>query len=173
VRTLASTAATFNPVSYHNGSVWPHDNALIAAGLARYGRHPEAATVAAGIIDAACAFGGRPPELFCGFDRAEVPIPVPYPTSCSPQAWAAAAPIGLLGTVLGLHVCAPHGHASADPHLPEDWEPIILDAIPVAGHRMRVDTAQRPALRASDGLSPTPVPCCACREPGDRPTQTS
>ena len=79
-------------MSYHNGSVWPHDNALIAAGLMRYGYVEHAQRIATGLLDAAARFGGRLPELFCGFDRTEFDTPVPYPTSCSPQAWAAASP---------------------------------------------------------------------------------
>ena len=70
VRTLASTMGAYNPISYHNGSVWPHDNALIAAGLMRYGFVAEAQRVATAVLDAADEFGGRLPELFCGFDRA-------------------------------------------------------------------------------------------------------
>ena len=92
VRTLASSMSAYNPMSYHNGSVWPHDNALIAAGLMRYGYVEHAQRIATGLLDAAARFGGRLPELFCGFDRTEFDAPVPYPTSCSPQAWAAASP---------------------------------------------------------------------------------
>lgn len=169
VRTLASTMPMYNPVSYHNGSVWPHDNALIAAGLARYGKQGAAATVAGAVIDAAAAFGGRLPELFCGFDRAAVSVPVPYPTSCSPQAWAAAAPIGLLRAVLDLHVCAPHGHAAADPHLPAAWEHVALHAVPVAGHRVRVDTAEQPPLQTPAELAARTAGCCPTPPAGRRP----
>ena len=96
IRTLATSASAYNPMSYHNGSVWPHDNAICAAGLMRYGFVPQAQQVATGILEAADRFGGRLPELFCGFDRADFAAPVAYPTSCSPQAWAAAAPFLLL-----------------------------------------------------------------------------
>jgi glycogen debranching enzyme len=160
IRTLAATMPTYNPVSYHNGSVWPHDNALIAAGLARYGQHEAVATLADALVDTAAAFGGRLPELFCGFDRVALPIPVPYPTSCSPQAWAAATPIGLLRAVLNLRVCAPHGHADADPHLPPGWSRLTLDALPLAGHRIRVDTHRHPALDTPATLTADPQPCC-------------
>jgi len=102
IRTLGTANARYNPVSYHNGSVWPHDTALIAAGIARYGYAAESSRVVDGLIDAARAFGGRLPELFCGFDRAEKAVPVPYPTSCSPQAWASAVPFELLRISLGL-----------------------------------------------------------------------
>lgn len=100
IRTLASDMGAYNPVSYHNGSVWPHDSALVATGLMRYGFVEEARQVAGGIIDAAKHFDGRLPELFCGFDRGEFAGPVPYPSACSPQAWAAAAPVQLARILL-------------------------------------------------------------------------
>ncbi len=91
----------YNPASYHNGgAVWPHDNAIIAAGLMRYGFVHEAQRVAQAIIEAAEYTDHRLPELFCGFERSRFPKPVPYPTSCSPQAWAAAAPVQLMRTLL-------------------------------------------------------------------------
>lgn len=107
IRTLSSEAGAYNPVSYHNGSVWPHDTAITAAGMARYGFRAEAEAVLRGLLDAAAAFGGRLPELFCGFDRTQMPVPVPYPTSCSPQAWAAGVPYLLLTTALGLEADLP------------------------------------------------------------------
>jgi glycogen debranching enzyme len=102
IRTLSSEAAAYNPVSYHNGSVWPHDTVLAASGIARYGFRTEATRVTDALLDAARAFSGRLPELFCGFDRTDKPVPVPYPTSCSPQAWAAAVPFEILRINLGL-----------------------------------------------------------------------
>lgn len=104
VRTLSADAARYNPVSYHNGSVWPHDSVLAASGLARYGFRAEAEQIVTGLLDAAESFGGRLPELFCGFARDEVPTPVSYPASCSPQAWAAAVPYELVRLGLGLEV---------------------------------------------------------------------
>ncbi|MDP8971307.1 MAG: amylo-alpha-1,6-glucosidase, partial [Actinomycetota bacterium] len=101
IRTLAASMAAFDPVSYHNGSVWPHDTALIAAGLRRYGYVEQAQQVILALLDVAASLGGRLPELFCGFARGEVATPVTYPTSCSPQAWAAAAPLLLVRTLLG------------------------------------------------------------------------
>ncbi|WP_104043196.1 amylo-alpha-1,6-glucosidase [Arthrobacter sp. ZGTC412] len=100
IRTLASDMGAYNPVSYHNGSVWPHDSALVATGMMRYGFVEEARRLALGLIEAAEHFDGRLPELFCGFDRGEFPGPVPYPTACSPQAWAAAAPVQLARILL-------------------------------------------------------------------------
>jgi glycogen debranching enzyme len=116
VRTLASSMGAYNPISYHNGSVWPHDNALLVAGLMRYGFVEEAQRVARALFDAAEAFGGRLPELFCGFDRGEYPVPLPYPTSCSPQAWAAATPVQLISSLLRTR---PEWRADD----PLDWRP--------------------------------------------------
>jgi glycogen debranching enzyme len=103
VRTLASTEIRYNPMSYHNGSVWPHDNALIAAGLARYGFTTEAARVFQGLAAAAGHVDFRRlPELFCGFPRRRGQGPTFYPVACSPQAWSAATPLSLLQACLGL-----------------------------------------------------------------------
>jgi glycogen debranching enzyme len=120
IRTLGSDMGAYNPVSYHNGSVWPHDSALVATGLMRYGFVEEARRVAAGLIDAAEHFDGRLPELFCGFDRGEFPGPVPYPTACSPQAWAAAAPVQLMRVLLRFDPVYTHGVVHLAPILPED-----------------------------------------------------
>src|ERR1041384_1562024 len=109
VRPLSSDMGAYNPMSYHNGSVWPHDSTLVAAGLMRYGFVEYAQRLASALYDAAEAFGGRLPELLCGFDRAEFSRPVPYPTSCSPQAWASAAPVHLLRVLLRLEPDVPDG----------------------------------------------------------------
>ena len=103
VRTLASTEARYNPMSYHNGSVWPHDNALIAAGFARYGFKREAARIFEGVFAASTYIDlRRLPELFCGFVRRRAQGPTLYPVACMPQAWAAAAPLFMLQSCLGL-----------------------------------------------------------------------
>jgi glycogen debranching enzyme len=107
IRTLSSHSLRYNPASYHNGSVWPHDTVLTAAGMARYGRRDAAVKVTTGLLDALEAFGGRLPELFCGFQRTEAPVPIPYPTSCSPQAWAAATPFEMLRICMGLDADVP------------------------------------------------------------------
>jgi len=103
IRTIASTEARYNPMSYHNGSVWPHDNALIASGLARYGYRAEAARIFEGLFAASTYIDlRRLPELFCGLPRQRAQGPTFYPVACSPQAWAAAASLSLLQACLGL-----------------------------------------------------------------------
>jgi glycogen debranching enzyme len=103
VRTYAAQQPGYNPIGYHTGTVWPHDTALIGAGLKRYGFHEEANRLVRSVFEAAQRFPEfRLPELFCGFDRETSPLPVPYPVACSPQAWAAAAPFLFLQTMLGL-----------------------------------------------------------------------
>ena len=103
VRTLATTEARYNPMSYHNGSVWPHDNAMIAAGFAQYGFRRQAARIFEGLFAASAhADLRRLPELFCGFPRKSGQSPTSYPVACSPQAWAAAVPFSLLRSCLGM-----------------------------------------------------------------------
>ncbi|HEX2045976.1 MAG TPA: glycogen debranching N-terminal domain-containing protein [Gaiellaceae bacterium] len=102
VRTMAAEDAGYNPLSYHNGSVWPHDNSLIALGLARYGRWAEAQRIVMRMLEAAELFEYQLPEVFAGFARAESPFPIPYPTAARPQAWAAGAPVLLTQVLLGL-----------------------------------------------------------------------
>jgi glycogen debranching enzyme len=141
VRTLASDMAAYNPASYHNGSVWPHDNALIAGGLMRYGFIEEAQRLVTGLLDAAEAFGGRLPELFCGLDRKSYGTPVPYPSSCSPQAWAAATPVHLLRVLLRFDPCLTHGGLWLAPVVPEGFGGITMRNIPLAGSRISVEVA--------------------------------
>jgi glycogen debranching enzyme len=102
VRTLATSEAGYNPLGYHTGTIWPHDNSLIAAGLARYGHHEAARTIASAVLAAAPYFEHRLPEVFAGFPVALTSVPVAFPTASRPQAWAAGTPLLLLSTVLGL-----------------------------------------------------------------------
>jgi len=139
IRTLASTMTGYNPVSYHVGSVWPHDNAIIAAGLTRYGFVDEAQRVILAMLDTAMHFGGRLPELFGGLGSDEVPFPVSYPSSCSPQAWAAASPLLFLRSILRLDPWVPHGKIWLDPVLPERIKRLRVARIPIAGRRVTVD----------------------------------
>jgi glycogen debranching enzyme len=102
VRTMATTESAYNPLSYHNGTVWPHDNSLIAWGLARYGRWAEVQRITQRMLDAAAHFSFELPEVFAGLPRADTPFPIAYPTAARPQAWAAGTPVLLLQALLGL-----------------------------------------------------------------------
>jgi glycogen debranching enzyme len=155
IRTLSSAMRAFNPVSYHNGSVWPHDNALCASGLMRYGFIDEAHRVIEAQLDVAAANRGRLPELFAGFDRADLGIPAAYPTSCSPQAWAAASPLLWLRTLLRLDPIAPRGQVWLDPQLPKSMERLEVDGIRVCDQRLRV-TVERDRVEVA-GAGPLEV----------------
>jgi glycogen debranching enzyme len=139
VRTLASSMIGYNPISYHCGSVWPHDNAIAAAGLMRYGFVEEAQRVILSMLDASATTQGRLPELFTGLGRDEFPSVVGYPTSCSPQAWAAASPLLFLRTLLRLEPWIPHGKVSVAPAVPDAIGRLRVDNIPLGGARVSVD----------------------------------
>lgn len=142
VRTMAEGEGPYNPIEYHNGTVWHHDNSFIAAGLARYGYREEAARIAAAMFDAATFFDYRLPETFAGYPRERTRFPVEYPTACSPQAWATGAPLLLVRVLLGLE---PDGDQLViDPVLPEGIEELALRGIP--GRWGRIDAvAERTA----------------------------
>lgn len=143
VRTIASTEARYNPMSYHNGSVWPHDNALIASGFARYGFRREAAQVFEGLFRASTYVDlRRLPELLCGFPRKQNRGPTFYPVACAPQAWAAAAPLSLIQSCLGL-TFDPLGRRIifSEPILPAFLDTIVLRGLTLAG--MGADIALR------------------------------
>lgn len=121
VRTVATSGARYNPLSYHNGSIWPHDNSLIASGLAKYGHKELAGQIFMGLLDLSSMVDlHRLPELFCGIDRRAGEGPTLYPVACSPQAWAAAAPFLILQACLGISVDAERKRILFDdPYLPE------------------------------------------------------
>jgi glycogen debranching enzyme len=102
VRTMSTGDAGYNPLAYHNGTVWPHDNSLIAQGLARHARWPETQRIVRRMLGAAAHFDYQLPEVFAGLPRAETPFPIAYPTAARPQAWAAGTPVLLLQVLLGL-----------------------------------------------------------------------
>ncbi len=143
IRTLASSMGAFNPLGYHNGSVWPHDTAIAVAGLIRYGFVEEAQAVTMGLISAAERFGGRLPELFCGFDRSEFEVPVAYPTSCSPQAWAAAGIFLVLRALLGFEPEMPHRELSIAPNLPSELGVLRIENIPLGDDRLSIEASGR------------------------------
>jgi glycogen debranching enzyme len=152
VRTLGTAMGAYNPLSYHNGSVWPHDNALIATGLMHYGFVEYAHRVAEAILTAAEAFGGRLPELFTGLGRDEFPAPVAYPGSCSPQAWASAAPLQLMRTLLRFDPNLPDGTVRVDPALPSFIPELHIDNIPLGPSRIRISVTGTTV--EVDGLPP-------------------
>ncbi|HEY9462256.1 MAG TPA: amylo-alpha-1,6-glucosidase, partial [Vicinamibacterales bacterium] len=120
VRTMAEGEGGYNPIGYHVGTVWPHDNSIIALGLTRYGYRDEAARIASGILQAARYFKHRLPEVFAGYPRERTQFPVEYPTACSPQAWASGAPLLFIRTLLGLE---PRGdRLTVDASLPPELE---------------------------------------------------
>ncbi len=128
IRTVALGEARYNPMSYHDGSIWPHDNALIALGFARYGLKHSVAQLFKGLFDAASYMDlRRLPELFCGFRRERRRGPVLYPVACTPQAWASATPFSLLEAALGLEFDAARGEIRLrNPRLPEFLNEVVL-----------------------------------------------
>jgi len=152
VRTLATDMGAYNPVSYHNGSVWPHDNALIVAGLMRYGFIKEAQQLSSALMEAAQFTDNRLPELFCGFSRSECPEPLPYPTACSPQAWASATPVMLVRSLLRYEAHVSRGALWMDPVLPKTWGNLHTTNLPVGGSRITIDVSGSHV--AVEGLPP-------------------
>jgi len=137
IRTVATSEARYNPMSYHNGSVWPHDNSLIAAGFARYDLKESAAIVLAGLLDASLFFDlHRLPELFCGFPRRPGEAPTLYPVACAPQSWASAAVFLLLQACLGLSVSASERRLTfSKPILPRFLQQVTIRGLKVADGR--------------------------------------
>ena len=133
VRTLSSECPAFNPMSYHNGSIWPHDNAIVAAGMKRYGRDQDVMRIANAVLDVATrARDFRLPELYCGFDRSDRASVVAYPVACIPQAWAAAAPLLLLQAMLGITADVPARALRIErPMLPDGLGEIRLEGLRV------------------------------------------
>ena len=139
VRTMAAGEAGYSPISYHNGTVWPHDNSLIAHGLARYGHRSEAARICVALLQAAAHFDDGLPEVFAGYARELTRHPVEFPTACQPQAWAAAAPLLFVRTLLGLE---PEGERlRSDPLVPAEVGGLELRGVP--GRWGRADVGKR------------------------------
>jgi glycogen debranching enzyme len=161
IRTLASGEPNFNPMSYHNGSVWPHDTALCAAGMGRYGMRDGAVRLLSETFEAAVRFGMRLPELFCGFERAAGEAPIAYPVACLPQAWASGAVFMMLQACLGLTIDAGHGVLHIDrPRLPAGIDRLTLRGLAVGTIRTNV-TFERigdHVAAFSEGGDPGPLP---------------
>lgn len=153
IRTLSNRNPAYHPVSYHRGSVWPHDTMLAIAGLFQYGHVSEAITVAGGLLAAAAHFAFELPELFSGISRAEAPHPVAYPTSSSPQAWAAAVPIYLVEQLLGIQPEMPDGRVVVAPQLPDGIE-ISLEGLTLGGGvlSLRAEGRRAQFLEVPEGI---------------------
>ncbi len=145
VRTLATTEPRFNPMSYHNGSVWPHDNALIAYGLSRYGMKEQANKILLGLFDASLFVDlRRLPELFCGFHRRDGEGPTLYPVACSPQSWASASVFLLVQSLLGLSINGREEKVYLDHPLVPDYLPeISLKNLTVGSSRLDLTLRHR------------------------------
>ncbi len=140
LRTMGKGEAAYNPVSYHNGSVWPHDTSLAIAGLARLGLHREAAQLASGLIAALAHYDDRRlPELFAGLSREEASRPVEYATSNSPQAWAAGAVLLLAQVAMGLKISIPERRIELLPSLPLQIGHMHLSNLDVEGHAVEIE----------------------------------
>ncbi len=158
VRTLALGEARFNPMSYHNGSVWPHDTALCALGMSHYGERKGVVELTAALFETAASFEMRLPELFCGFPRVAGEPPVAYPVACLPQAWAAGSVFMMLQACLGVTVDAlKEAVTIVDPHLPIGIDRLWIDGLKVGaevvnlaferhGERIAVTAEARPGL---------------------------
>jgi glycogen debranching enzyme len=133
VRTLSRADRGYNPLGYHVGTIWPHDNSIVALGLARYGFRDEANRIALAQLEAASFSGFRLPEAFAGLDRRLARFPVPYPTACSPQAWATGAPFVFIKVMLGLDEA--NRRITLDPHVPEEVGRIAIRGLSAFGAR--------------------------------------
>jgi glycogen debranching enzyme len=153
LRTLAAGSPRFNPMSYHNGSVWPHDTALCTAGMARYGDRTGAVRVMASTFEAAVRFGMRMPELFCGFNRERGEPPVAYPVACLPQAWSSGAVFMLLQACLGLRVDG----FRREIHVDQPQLPIGIDNLIVRGVAIGEDSIDLEFQRMGDRVVAAPL----------------
>jgi glycogen debranching enzyme len=148
LRTLAAGTTRFNPMSYHNGSVWPHDTSLCVAGMARYGERRGAARLMGDLYRASQHFGLRMPELLCGFRRRAGEPPVAYPVTCMPQAWSAGSVFLLLQACLGLSIDAARREVRLiNPTLPDGMDTLYIDRLEVAGANVNL------LLQRRDGVT--------------------
>jgi glycogen debranching enzyme len=146
VRTVAAGEARYNPISYHNGSIWPHDNAIFALGLSRYGHHDGAARILASMFDASRNFDlARLPELFCGFTRRPGEGATRYPVACSPQAWAAGSVFMLLQASLGLEIDAPQRQVRfRHSRLPDFLDHLVINGLRVGAATIDLAIERQP-----------------------------
>ncbi|MBN9392095.1 MAG: amylo-alpha-1,6-glucosidase [Chloroflexi bacterium] len=155
IRTVSTQEPSYNPMSYHNGSVWPHDNSIIAAGMKRYGFSEEANAVVSQVFAASQRFRYyRLPELFCGFqqDNRYYSSPSEYPVSCSPQAWTAGAAIFFLQIMLGLEADATEKRLKLRPRLPSWLAELKLEGLLVGDHKLTLKVYRKPGHPESYGV---------------------
>nr|WP_269850408.1 hypothetical protein [Methanosarcina horonobensis] len=151
IRTLSIQDRGYNPIEYHNGTVWPHDNSLIAEGLIRYGYRDEANRIIVNLLEASKYFDNRFPEVFAGYQRSEVDFPVSYPTSSLPQAWAAGSSILFLRLILGLEPDRKKENIRINSHLPAAIEDICVENIRLFDKNFSVFVGKgRSEVRLSD-----------------------
>ena len=139
IRTLSTEERGYNPIGYHIGTIWPHDNAIACLGLARSGFRDEAIRIALAQLEAASFTSHRLPEAFAGFERWISRFPVPYPTACSPQAWATGAPFVLIQAMLGLD--SRDGELRLDPCVPAEIGRIAVRGLSALGRDWDVEAA--------------------------------
>jgi glycogen debranching enzyme len=159
IRTLGADEAAYSPLAYHRGTIWPHDTAIVAHGLARSGARPAVQRVAQELLALAERFEYRLPELLGGTDRDEMPAPVPYPVACNPQAWSAAAPLLLLRAVLGLEPDLPAGRLRLAPALPPG-ESLTVRGLRLGTHEVEVTVDPDGAVRVA-GADDLEVEVCS------------
>lgn len=139
IRTVARGEPRYNPMSYHNGTVWPHDTALAVAGMARYGEREGVVQLLSELFEAADQFGMRLPELFCGFDRAPGEPPTAYPVACLPQAWAAGAAFMMLEACLGVRIDGRRNRVEVErPRLPIGIDHLTIHDVAVGERRLNL-----------------------------------
>jgi len=160
LRTLSTASPRFSALSYHGGTVWPHDTAIVLSGLARSGAHREAASLVSGLLGAATEFDYRLPELFAGTQREPGEPLVAYPAACRPQAWAATSAVAILQALLGLVPDVPRGRLTVSPLRPALVGNLDVRGLRVAGEELgvRVDRDSRVAVNGPPGLELFPAP---------------
>jgi glycogen debranching enzyme len=161
IRTLSAAHPVFNPMSYHDGSVWPHDNALVVLGLALYGHARAALPVVRAVYEAGAGTQfQRLPELYCGMSRGTARRPVGYPVSCSPQAWASGALFMMLQALLGLYPDAPTGVLHVrDPVLPDFLDQLTLEGLCIGNSRVALQFRRHGSRTLANllGIEGTPL----------------
>ena len=150
LRTMATSSAGYWPSSYHGGSVWAHDTAIVVSGLARSGHTEAAAAMVEGLLAAAASFDFRLPELYGGDARSATPRPVPYPAACRPQAWSAAAAVVLLAAVMGVAPDVPGATLAIRPMAPSPVGAVTVNGLRVAGEPLNLSIAANGSLRTID-----------------------